>query len=89
MGTATCEGAPGLTKGVMEGIYLTAGPGTPGDPTLGGSFPAEACLLCPATLNSTSGLQMEMGINGTPEVPNNLPSIHTTIHPLLNAVQHI
>lgn len=55
MGMATCEGTPGLTKDLLEGIYLTAGLGTPWDPTVGGICPAEACLLYLATLNSTSG----------------------------------
>lgn len=69
MGMATCEGTPGLTKDVLEEIHLTAGLGTPGDPAVGGWCLAEARLLCPATLSSTSGLQMEMWINESPELP--------------------
>lgn len=65
---ASCEGTP---KRCDEGIYLTAGLG------FGGWCPAEACLLCPTTLNSSSSLQMEMWLNGDPEVPNNLPSIYS------------
>ena len=61
MGIATCEGTPGLTKDVLEGIYLTAGLGTPGDPAVGGSGPA--CLLRTAILQlhcGAGGSQMEM-----------------------------
>lgn len=90
MGMATCEGTPGLTKDAMEGIYLTAGPGTPGDPTVGGSCPAETCLLWPATLNSTERLANgDVNKWEIPEVPDNLLSIHKTLHKFLHAIQHI
>lgn len=68
MGIATCGGTPGFGKHVLEGIKRRSGPGNTGDPTVGGRFPAEAYLLCAVTLNSTSGRQMEMCINGFPEL---------------------
>lgn len=55
MGMATCEGTPGPDINVLEGINLTSVLGTPGDRTFGEVCPTEACLLCPATLNTTSG----------------------------------
>lgn len=49
MGMTTREGTlGGVTEAVIEGKYLTAGPGTPGDHAVGGSRPAEAFPLRPA-----------------------------------------
>lgn len=66
MGTATCEGTPGLTKDLPEEMHLTAGLGTPGDPAVDGSRPAGGCPRCPATPNGASGWQMEARVNKPP-----------------------
>lgn len=63
-------------------FWPTAGTGTSDDATRGGGCPADR-LPQPAAPNRR---QMKIWLNGVPEVPNNLPSIPTTIHLLLRVI---